>query len=183
MAKQNSQKKSVLREIILARLPLKYLIAFLVAFSFSSFLIVLYNSYYVGRSARDLRIICQANLKHLGTLMRIYADNNDGLYPASDKWCDRLMDQFGANKCKTVFVCPAVGEARCTYAMNPNANPNSAPDMVLLFETHVGWNQHGGLELLTTGNHEGKGCNILFEDGSVKFIGLERIAELKWKQD
>jgi len=42
------------------------------------------------------------------------------------------------------------------------------------------WNQFGGPELLTTENHNGEGCNILFNDGSVKFVKAEDIGELKW---
>jgi len=55
--------------------------------------------------------------------------------------------------------------------------------MVLLFETKGGWNQFGGPEILTTENHKGKGCNILFNDGSVEFVKPERLGELKWEAE
>jgi prepilin-type processing-associated H-X9-DG protein len=54
-------------------------------------------------------------------------------------------------------------------------------NLVLLFETKKGWNQFGGLELLTTENHKGEGANILFNDGSVKFLEPDRFGKLKWK--
>ncbi|MFH1369948.1 MAG: H-X9-DG-CTERM domain-containing protein [Planctomycetota bacterium] len=41
---------------------------------------------------------------------------------------------------------------------------------MLLFETEDGWNQSGGLELLTNENHHGEGSNILFCDGHVEFV-------------
>ena len=41
-------------------------------------------------------------------------------------------------------------------------------------------NQAGGPELLTTENHEGEGCFILFSDGHVEFIEKESIEDLKW---
>jgi len=50
----------------------------------------------------------------------------------------------------------------------------------LLFETKKGWNQHGGRELLTLENHKGEGCNVLFNDKSVRFIKAEDVNELKW---
>lgn len=53
--------------------------------------------------------------------------------------------------------------------------------IVLLFETKGGWNQFGGLELLTTENHEGEGANILFNDGEVRFLKPDRFGKLKWK--
>jgi len=43
------------------------------------------------------------------------------------------------------------------------------------------WSQVGGQEILTTENHKGKGCNILFNDGHVKFVRTERLGELKWE--
>jgi prepilin-type processing-associated H-X9-DG protein len=42
------------------------------------------------------------------------------------------------------------------------------------------WNQFGGSELLTTDNHKGEGCNVLFNDLHVEFIKTERLGELKW---
>jgi prepilin-type processing-associated H-X9-DG protein len=43
------------------------------------------------------------------------------------------------------------------------------------------WNQLGGPEILTTENHKGKGCNVLFADGSVKFVKTQNLGNLKWK--
>jgi hypothetical protein len=43
------------------------------------------------------------------------------------------------------------------------------------------WNQVGGPEILTTENHKGRGCNILFITGRVEFVEPERLGQLKWK--
>ncbi len=43
------------------------------------------------------------------------------------------------------------------------------------------WNQFGGPEILTTENHKGKGCNILFNDLHVEFVKTERLGELEWE--
>ena len=42
------------------------------------------------------------------------------------------------------------------------------------------WNQVGGLDMLTTVNHEGKGCWVLFNDMHGEFVRAERLGELKW---
>jgi prepilin-type processing-associated H-X9-DG protein len=55
--------------------------------------------------------------------------------------------------------------------------------VVLLFESEPGWNRFGGPELLTFDNHGGRGCNILFSDGNVRFIKPEDANDLKWKPD
>jgi prepilin-type processing-associated H-X9-DG protein len=62
-------------------------------------------------------------------------------------------------------------------------NIHSPPDMVLLFDTHPGWNQSGGPELLTTDNHKGDGCNVLFVDGHVDFVKTEDLNKLRWTPD
>jgi prepilin-type processing-associated H-X9-DG protein len=72
---------------------------------------------------------------------------------------------------------------RCHYALNPNCGPNSPGDVVLLFETTGGWNQYGGPEILTTENHGGKGCNVLFNDGSVRFVDADELTKLKWRAE
>jgi len=84
-------------------------------------------------------------------------------------------------------ICPSVKEAKkhlanCYYAMNPNCKFDSAPDMVLLFETRAGWNQHSGPELFTFDNHNPKGGCVLLNDGAVKFIRTkEELRQLRWK--
>jgi len=64
--------------------------------------------------------------------------------------------------------------------MNPNCEPNSPTDMVLLFETKGSWNQFGGPEILTLENHKGEVCCVLFNDGQVEFVRAERLGQLKW---
>ena len=71
---------------------------------------------------------------------------------------------------------------RCHYAVNPNCEPDSAGDVVLLFETKAGWNQHGGPELFAFDNHDPKGGCVLLNDGTVKFIRTPaELQALRWK--
>jgi hypothetical protein len=70
------------------------------------------------------------------------------------------------------------------YAMNPNCRgrEESPKDMVFLFESKPGWNQHGGPESFTFGNHDPKGGLVLLNDGTVKFIRTEEeLKQLRWK--
>jgi prepilin-type processing-associated H-X9-DG protein len=131
------------------------------------------------------RGVCRTNLKGLQIALSNYAREYGGTYPPADKWCDLLVQ-----RCKVTpeqFVCDHAkaipGES--SYAMNRNVGGRKAselpPDMVLLFETKDGWNQSGGAEILTTENHGGGGCNVLFNDGSIKFVRAEEVGELKWR--
>jgi prepilin-type processing-associated H-X9-DG protein len=130
---------------------------------------------------------CTHDLKIIYMALEYY---QEGSYPKPEVWCDSLLRmneskgyfKFNFLEC---FSCPPsfsnTSEKRCNYAMNPNCEPNSPNDVVLLFETKGGWNQFGGPEILTFENHRGKGCNILFNDGHVEFINPEQVEELKWK--
>lgn len=127
---------------------------------------------------------CAANLQALGKWMMLYAGDYDEQYPLTEKWCDLLteymkpaLDNKVIEKC---FICPANKKGRCHYAMNPNISPRSRPGLILLFETEGGWNQIGGPEVLTTENHHGKGCNVLFNDSHVEFVRADKISGLKW---
>jgi hypothetical protein len=70
---------------------------------------------------------------------------------------------------------------RATYDAECANKRGVLPKMVLLFETKAGWNQSGEDELLTTENHEGRGCSILFNNGRVQFVSKERFGDLMWK--
>ncbi len=133
------------------------------------------------RKIPDL-ILCGHHLHQLGISMQLYSYYNDQRYPNKDMWCDLLVEHADVDE--STYICRGAqkngDKGRCHYAINPNCAPNSPNDVVLLFETRGGWNQFGGPELLTTENHEGKGCNILFNDCSVRFIKTEQISELRW---
>ena len=144
-------------------------------------------------------MICRSHLHRLGVAMRIYANDYDGKYPTVEKWCDLLVQSGDIDEKQ--FVCRSAlkggDKGRCHYAMNPNCEPNSPEDMVLLFETKEGWNQSGGPEILTFENHKGKdkssqflgkifkgkGCNVLFNSLHVEFVKPEQISKLKWKAE
>jgi prepilin-type processing-associated H-X9-DG protein len=124
------------------------------------------------------RVICGTNISGLVKATVVYANDDEFTrFPAPDQWCDLLLNDYLEKK---RFVCPEAGNGRCHYAINPNAQPNSAPDMVLLFETKGGWNQFGGPEILTTENHKGEGCNVAFVDTHVEFVQTEDLGKLKW---
>ncbi|OHB63111.1 MAG: hypothetical protein A2Y76_04940 [Planctomycetes bacterium RBG_13_60_9] len=149
------------------------------------------------------RVQCATNLRDLYHRLRLYNLALAGhekrppltgtvIYPTAANWFDSitspgslptsLMKPFWFGKLTEAHVCPSVGKGKSTYAMNPNCEPNSPSDMVLLFETKPGWNQHGGPELFTFDNHDPKGGLVLLNDGTVKFIRTEEeLKQLRWK--
>jgi prepilin-type processing-associated H-X9-DG protein len=128
------------------------------------------------------RIVCANNLKQLGLATIMYANDNNSKYPTSDKWCD-LIEQYHKND--KLYVCPSAEQGKCNYAINKNLPEYStlskrASELVLLFESKPGWNRSGGPELLTTENHRGEGCNVVFCDGHVEFVKTEDLNDLIW---
>jgi prepilin-type processing-associated H-X9-DG protein len=143
--------------------------------------------------AQAQRVVCAKNMSVLGKAMLIYANDYDNKFPTSSEWCDLLIKYADVNegmfRCGGAFGCRStrcykgVSGKLCSYAMNKNIaelGTKALPDMVLLFETSAGWNQAGGLEILSTNNHRGEGCNILFADLHVQFVKPEDIKNLKW---
>ncbi len=123
-------------------------------------------------------IICRKELETLGNALQIYSTAFDGKYPTSDKWCDLLVQHTDVNK--KSFGKFAI-DGHSNYVINPNAEPNSPPDVVLLFETDGVWNQAGEAELLTFENKEPGGYMTLFNGGHIRLVKLEDVNGLKWK--
>jgi hypothetical protein len=149
--------------------------------------------------AIDLRMRCAENLKnqwyrfHYHNLLEALRRNdpsirNETFYPRPSEWCDDILRTYPAmgfgygNLDPKPHICPSAGNGKNHYAMNPNCKPDSPSDMVLLFETKAGWNQHGGPELFTFDNHDPKGGCVLLNDGTVKFIRTkEELQQLRWE--
>jgi prepilin-type processing-associated H-X9-DG protein len=123
------------------------------------------------------RVICANRLKKLSMALNNYSKENGGKYPAPDKWCDMIKSKITEQD----FICPSSKAKKCSYAINPNCEPNSSDDIVLLFETGDGWNQFGGPEMLIPVHK--KSCNVLFNDGHVEKIWPDKIGKLKWKAE
>ncbi|MHC4758078.1 MAG: SLC41A family transporter [Planctomycetota bacterium] len=124
---------------------------------------------------------CAQRLQMLGVVLNMYQSDYNGQYPTSDKWYDILENYVHDRES---WQCPATRGQLSNYAINPNCEPNSPNDVVLVFESKGGWNLYGQVEMLTTENHKYRaGCNILFNDKSVKFIEPEEVAELNWGKE
>ena len=131
------------------------------------------NMFYIPKET-----VCGAHLSSLGKSLMVYANENKDRYPTADKWCDLLIEHADAPP--KMFNCPNDKKGPSSFALNPNAEPNSPGDVVLLFESQSGWNQYGGKELLSPDNHKGNGANILFNDGHAEFIYKEDFGKLNW---
>jgi hypothetical protein len=131
--------------------------------------------------SQSYQIVCGANMKGLGMAMLVYASDYDEKYPTPEKWCDLLIEN--ADVLEKSLICKGDKVGPSSYAMNKNIcmlGPKAPPQMVLLFESMPGWNLVGGPEYLNTGNHNGDGCNILFNDMHVEFVKTDDLNDLAW---
>jgi hypothetical protein len=161
--------------------PLRVLVGVLATLLLIFIFILLADPNHVGMTHR---MICGANLKGLGFAIQSYAQDNGGKYPTVGEWCDLLVQH--AEVSPKSFVCRGSDstDGKSSYAMNRTLADKKVSDVagvvVLLFETKGGWNQFGGAEILTTENHNGNGCYVLFNDLSVRFVKTENIRDLEW---
>lgn len=130
------------------------------------------------------RLECSNHLKMLGLAMQLYAHDHQDKFPPPEKWCDALLGvEIEDTDMAEQFQCPAAvaagDQARCHYAMNPNAAYDSEPNVVLLFDSRGGWNLHGGPELMVTDRHPGGSC-VLLADGSATFVQSDALDTLNW---
>lgn len=126
---------------------------------------------------------CQLQLRNLFEAMTAYRHNYDA-FPPANQWCDALYQHMKKRdpdfNFDHRFVCAGGSEGRCNFALNPNVTKSSHEDIVLIYDTVAGWNIYGGREMMNLNNHEGKGCNVLFVNGTIKFIPKDKIDDLKW---
>jgi hypothetical protein len=129
-------------------------------------------------------------MSELRTSLKGYALNHDGLLPAGPNWCDELLEEN--DELAAIFVCQnSDGKpGQSSYALNKNVAGQKLSDLprdtVLLFETTAGWNQVGGPELVTTGNHSLLStslCNIIFAHGRTQSFPSDKIHELRWETE
>ncbi|MCK4998202.1 MAG: hypothetical protein KAS23_01660 [Anaerohalosphaera sp.] len=127
------------------------------------------------------QLVCQSNLKSISTAMSHYLFDYEK-YPTSKDWCDLLIDKTNIHPEK--FHCGFAKRKSFTFAMNKNLlglNKKDVPDdTVMFFEIEDGKNVTGGPELLYTGRHKDKGCNVVFAYGNVEWISKNNFDKLKW---
>ena len=128
---------------------------------------------------------CQNNLRRLAATFSMYQQNNDGQFPAVEKWCDELLKTAPGDE--SMFKCPATKEGRCNYALNVYAaelEGDISEDMVFLFESKPGWNQIGGPELAVAGHQDRssrKICHIILGNGRGVAVDISEINDLNWE--
>ena len=146
----------------------------------SSFIFLLLAD--IGGLNNAMKIACNNNMRHLSKAIILQLETNNS--PFNDEaWCDSIKEEISF---ENTFKCHKDKTGPCSYAMNENipADANElSPDLVLLFESDLGWNQVGGPDDVVTDRHGKPGANIAFADGHVEFVEADNIPALRWTME
>jgi hypothetical protein len=155
---------------------LKYtLLVFLISVPFLPWLILEIYRPPLRQFSIDVRVKAALQQTHKAFLK--YFDEN-GKYPSAEIWQDLLLPYLHNEK--DSFQLPSKNNPKNTIAINPNVKPDSPKDVVLLFESIGGWNAQGQEALLAPTSNGKPGCNIVFNDGYIKFVTPVQIKDLNW---
>lgn len=115
----------------------------------------------VGTADKRAEAACQGNLRILGTALRQYALDHDGAYPRGEGWHRKLdyehLRGLGAFTCPGRLAIGKSSEAEVDYVYNPGrVSIHSGHDYPLLWDRNAA--------------HDRLGRNVLFADGSVRWL-------------
>jgi prepilin-type processing-associated H-X9-DG protein len=129
---------------------------------------------------------CLGNVKNLAMAIQIYLTDYDAL-PEPARWCDEISEYV---RRPDVYHCYQAPALRSAYALNTGAvganekmaaSP-SAARLIVIFESDVGWNAHGGGELLPTPPRHLGGENFGFLDGHARWIERGDWSRVQWSR-
>lgn len=129
--------------------------------------------------------ICSNNMVHLMQTLKTYAEEHDDQFTSN--WCDVLITEMNVSSEKFICSISLAKSGQSSYAINKSVVgmklSDIPPGVVLLFESIDGWNNVGGIELLTTACHQIASmqmCNIVFANGTVRAYQANEVDKLRW---
>jgi hypothetical protein len=126
---------------------------------------------------------CQANVRQLGTAMKMYLSDWQDTYPPAAQWCDSLKTYAMS---PAVYQCPAAPDLKSGYAFNgalggqPEGMIRSSDETACLFESDGGWNAHGGREAMITKPRHMGAVTVGFVNGRVRAVPPGSEGSIRW---
>ena len=118
------------------------------------------GSFFIIVESISSQVMCRRSMEILGNAIQKYCEQNEGILPAADTWCDQLLGSVEDEneEAGLIFVLEGHGivgyngEKMIRLAMNNYLDGCKISEIdrqtVLLFETDFGWNQNGTLTTL-----------------------------------
>lgn len=127
----------------------------LVVFAVTAALILIFTPVIRHVNHRQMKVECENNLKKIGMSMYMYANRNEGRFPASLK---TLYEENYLSD-KTIMDCPA---SRIKGTIDE-------PDYVYVSGLSVKTSENQPVVFDKENNHPGRGRNVLFLDGEISW--------------
>ena len=124
---------------------------------------------------RGRRADCGGNLHQIGLLLHMYSLDHDEKFPSQLKSMASYADQPRLYICKSSDVVSAetvtnMTAANCSYNYLPKKSESNSGNMLHACDKDGGNNNVTAANF--GGNHRNEGGNVLYLDGSVKFVLL-----------
>jgi hypothetical protein len=134
------------------------------------------HEYHAARQRR-----CAQNLKQIGLAILLYTNENRGQYPPT---LDHLVSTGQLPKGSPVFSCPVCIDDATKRPATTGATVSSSYLLSLPWKPSPGPWLHGGIppgwvvasEPLS--NHDGRGINVLIDDGHVEWLDAQLAAKV-----
>ncbi len=138
-------------------------------------------------AANEIR--SENSIGNLGKEIDDYRLDHNQQFPSADQWCDEIFNEVGGGK---AFISPQAPNAsklnpnakHCHYAMNAAVAGKSfsSRDVVVLFESDLGWNGSGGLADAKKFAKERKATKlaVYFAGGSSRLVAPDKLDSLQW---
>ncbi len=159
------------------------------AFSYTTLILSMIFLFLFGagstRCIPSSRMLCGTKLKGLGTSLMVY-EYDFGKLPDINIWEDELIEK--ADAVDWQFICRESQTKGSSYAINKYVYDvpfdQWPEDLVVMFEavplSDGARNISGGPELINIANHDYLGMNMLFGNGTTRFVRAREIAMLNW---
>ena len=146
--------------------------------------IVFCHSYF-GRKIISKKIAdsCNMGLRIICNRFYRYAILSKRDFPTTMQWCDNII----AHSEKDILICAGTEnrDIKCSYAINRNVEKykfkDLPDDLVLFFESNLGWNGIGYKNDVNYRNHSWGLAGIVMADGEVIHAKKEIVKNLRWE--
>ena len=130
---------------------------------------------------QEISNTCEWHMRAICNGFYRYAVVNKLDSPFIPNWCDELTLERPP-------ICPAdygQEDIKCSYAINKNIVKykfeDLPDDIVLFFESDLGWNGVGDKNDVNYNNHDDFTAGIVFADGYITHLNKEAVDKLRWE--
>ena len=134
--------------------------------------------FWLDETSSELQLIKHGRdkISMLGQMLIHYANDNNGILPNANNWCDALSNYHKGIK-REDFQHPDTDGFECDYAFNKNVSEKKLSELpentIILFESSGKWNLNGDYKLLENSTKRIYFINVILADGTMQVYSLK----------